>query len=189
MLASALIMAVFLVGGEPDGVVATAPRTPVVLDPAYTPNAPSVAGATQEAAPHGLTTDQQIDAWLASRNADARPFEADGELDADGAPVRRMRSEFSASIGTGGFRQYGAAVEVPLGERGWLGLSYEQSENGYRDWGYGPGDPPPYWFDDSGHVFPGRNSRARAWEHERRIQRPGGPPVIGGSLLTPRAEE
>lgn len=188
MLATALIMAVALVGspagGEPDGVVATAPRTPVDLDPAFAPDAPSLAGATQEAAPHGLTTGQQIDRWLDARNPDVRPFDDSAET----GPERRLHTEFAAGIGTGGFRHYGAAVAVPLGERGWLGLSYEQSENGYRDWGYGPGDPPPHWFNDSGYVFPGGSDRARAWEHERRIRRPGGPPTIG-TLSTPSAVE
>ncbi|GAA0620061.1 hypothetical protein GCM10009422_14610 [Brevundimonas kwangchunensis] len=195
MSASALFMAAAMASAlaatpaaadDPDGVVATAPRTPIDLDPAYTPVAPTVTGAAQQAAPHGLTTDQQIDRWLDARNPDVRPFEND---DGEAAPERRMRTEITAGIGTGGFRQYGAAVTLPLGDHGSLGFSYNEVKNGYPMWGYGPGEPAPWWFEDSGYVFPGGRDRVRAWEQERRLRRPGGPPTIGGMLSTPTAEE
>jgi hypothetical protein len=186
MFGSALMMVALLGAGDPDGIVRTAPNTTVSLDAnAVAPVAPSVAGATQDAAPHGLSTDQQIDRWLESRNPDAVPF---AQSDDAMQPERRMHSEFTASVGTGGYRDYGAAVSVPIGENGWLGLSYRQTENDYRGWGYGPGEPSPLFFDDSGYVFPGRSDRSRAWEYERRLMRPGGPPTIGGSL-TPTAED
>src|SRR5690606_41519126 len=51
---------------EPDGVVATAPATPVALDGG--PAAPVIGGAPQAAAPHGLDTDEQIARWLAARS-------------------------------------------------------------------------------------------------------------------------
>ena len=168
-----LLMTAAMGLGDPDGVVSTAPRTPISLDAAHAPVAPTVEGAAQDAAPHGLSTDQQIDQWLASRDPGKTPY-ADGELE----PLddRRMHSEFSATIGTGGYRDYGAAVSMPLGENGRIGFSYRQVENGYPSYGYGPG-PGPYYFDDGGYAFPGRSVQGQAWEYERRVARPFGPPM------------
>lgn len=187
MLVSALLVAVALTAGGPDdqdGVVATAPATPVVLDAAHAPVAPTVEGAAQQAAPHGLTTDQQIDRWLEARDPGNTPY-ADGEL----APRddRKMHGEFTAGIGTGGYRHYGAAVSLPLGENGRLNLSYTQVENGYPGYygyghGYGLGRS---YFDDSGYSFPGRTTPGQAWEFERRVARPGGPP-LGRMVVHPQ---
>ena len=66
MAVLALMMAAALVSGEPDGVIATAPATTVDLGATARPLAPSTQGATQEAVPHGLSTDAQIDRWIAA---------------------------------------------------------------------------------------------------------------------------
>lgn len=182
MLVSALLMAAalgsgVLSAGDPDGVVATAPATPVVLDAAQGPVVPTVEGAVQQVAPHGLSTDQQIDRWLETRDPGNTPY-ADGELTP--RDDRKMHSEFTAGIGTGGYRHYGAAVSLPIGENGRLNLSFTQVENGFPGYGYGYGDGyglGRYSFDDSGYAFPGRTEPGQAWEYEMRVARPGGPPL------------
>ncbi len=160
---------------EPDGVVATAPATPVALDGG--PAAPVIGGAPQAAAPHGLDTDEQIARWLAARSAetgarDESPIWRD-------ADDRKLHGEFNVGFGTGGYRDYGAAVSLPIGENGRLDLSVRQVENGYPHpygYGYRPGFDP--YFDASGYAFPGRSEPGAALDYERRVSRPDGPPWI-----------
>ena len=145
MLTVSLFAAVALfAGGDPDGVMATAPATTVQLDATEMPEAASPAAAAQAAAPHGLTTDQQISRWIDARAPEVRPF-----ADQTGTgPVddRQMHSQFSVGVGTGGYRDYGVAVSLPLGENGRLNLSYRQVENGYPVYGYGNGYGPGYGY-------------------------------------------
>lgn len=180
MTVSVLLMIAALGMGEPDGVVATAPATSVDLDATIQPLAPSTDGATQSAVPHGLSTDEQIDRWIAGRSADDKPYAetSGGALDAF-EDDRKPHGEVSVSIGTGGYRDYAAAVSLPVGENGRLDISYRHVENGYgyRGYGYGHGYGGPY-FDDSGYAFPGYRPGAAA-EFEWRAQRPGGPPQRG----------
>lgn len=169
----ALMMAVALVASEPDGIVATAPATGVDLDVTTRPVAPSTAGATEEAVPHGLTTDQQIERWMAARSPADTPW-----AEAAGGPAddRKMHGEVSFGIGTGGYRDHGAAVSLPFGETGRLDISYRQVENGFGYGGYGYGRRhDPLYFDDSGYAFPGYRPEAAA-DYESRLMRPGGPP-------------
>jgi len=94
----------------------------------------------QDPEPHGLTTDQQISRWLAEAPAVPPGAGAAYDRPVDGIAwdnERRVRSEFSVGIGTEGYRQYGASVSVPLGERGHLQLHYSQVKNGYPAYGYG----------------------------------------------------
>tara|TARA_R110002167_G_scaffold88902_5_gene239639 strand:+ start:223 stop:828 length:606 start_codon:yes stop_codon:yes gene_type:complete len=145
MLTVSLFAAIALAaGGDPDGVVATAPATTVQLDATEMPEAASPAAAAQAAAPHGLTTDQQISRWIDDRSAETQPF-ADR---AGTGPVddRQMHSQVSVGVGTGGYRDYGVAVSLPLGENGRLNLSYRQVENGYPIYGYGQGYTPGYGY-------------------------------------------
>lgn len=182
MLITALLMTAALTGvqapdgpeGEPDGVVATAPATPVALDATAAPVAPPVGGAGQITDPHGLSTDQQIAQWLAAR-ASAPSSGGDAPLWRDD---RELHGEVSVGFGTGGYRDYGAAMSLPLGESGRLDISVRQVENGYpygygygygRDYGYDP------YFSDGGYAFPGDASGA-AMEYESRLARPAGPP-------------
>lgn len=180
MMISALIFAAALAGGDPDEIVTTAPATTVDLTAvAAAPAAPTAEGAARQAArPHNLTTDQQIDRWLESRDPDATPYSrerADRPVD-----DRKMHGEFVAGIGTGGYRDYGMAVTLPVGDNARLSLSYRQTENGlYGGYGYpyGSGQLGGYpYFSDSGYVFPGRYDPNAAAEFESRVARPGGPP-------------
>lgn len=173
MAVFALIVAATLLASEPDGVVATAPATTVDLNATAEPLAPSTEGATQDAVAHGLSTDQQIDRWIAARSTAEKPW---GEAAREAPDDRKMHGEVSFGIGTGGYRDYGVAVSLPIGENGRLDLSYRQVENGfgYGGYGYGHGYDHPY-YDDSGYAFPGYRPDAAA-EFEWRAARPGGPP-------------
>ena len=117
-----------------DGVVATAPATAVVLDPAPVASAPARPLPPQTAV-NGVTTDEQIARWLCARAAEPAPY--------DGAPAwrddRQPHGEVSVGVGTGGYREYGVAMSLPIGENGRLDLSYRQVENGYPN-GYGYDD-------------------------------------------------
>ena len=185
MAVSALMMVAALMGGDPDGVMTTAPATNVDLTAVTRPVAPTAEGAAQQAAePHNLTTDQQIDRWIAARDPEARPYANGVAADRDIGGVRdtrvdrKMHSEFTAGIGTGGYRDFGMAVTLPIGENGTLGLSYRQTENspyGYRYRGYGYGRSP--YFNDGGYAFPGRYDAEIPLEHERRVARPDGLPL------------
>jgi hypothetical protein len=145
MLTVSLLTAVaLLAGGDPDGVVATAPATTVQLDATDMPEAASPAAAAQASAPHGLTTDQQIARWVDDRSPETLPF-ASG-IGSGPVDDRQMHSQVSVGIGTGGYRDYGVAVSLPLGETGRLNLSYRQVENGYPVYGYGNGYAPGYGY-------------------------------------------
>ena len=172
MAVSGLILAAALLAMDPDGVVVTAPATTVDLGATAQPVAASTEGATQDAVPHGLSTDQQIDRWIAGRSTADKPW-----AEAANEPVddRKPHGEVSVGIGTGGYRDYGVAVSLPLGENGRLDLRYRQVENGYPYGGYGGGYDHRY-FDDSGYAFPGYPSPQAAGDYESRLMRPGGPP-------------
>ena len=172
MAVFALILAAALVASDPDGVVATAPATPVDLNANVQPIAASTEGATQDAVPHGLSTDQQIDRWIAARSTADKPW---AEAVSEPADDRKMHGEVSFGIGTGGYRDYGVAVSLPVGEHGRLDLRYRQVENGYPYGGYGSGYDHPY-YDDSGYAFPGYQPPEAAGDFEARVMRPGGPP-------------
>ena len=169
MAVFALMMAAALFAGDPDGVVATAPATAVDLNATAQPVATSTLGATQDAVPHGLSTDQQIDRWIAGRSIADKPW---GERATEVPDDRKVHGEVSVGIGTGGYRDYGVAVSLPVGENGRLDISYRQVENGYPYGGYGYGRP---YFDASGYAVPGSQPDA-AVEFESRVRRPGGPP-------------
>ena len=172
MAVFALILATALLATDPEGVVATAPATTVDLNAVAQPVAASTEGATQDAVPHGLTTDEQIDRWIAARSTADKPWAEAANASADD---RKMHGEFSVAVGTGGYRDYGVAVSLPVGEHGRLDLSYRQVENGYPYGGYGSGHDHPY-YDDSGYAFPGYQPEGAAAEYESRLMRPGGPP-------------
>ena len=174
MAVFALMLAAALGVSEPDGVVATAPRTTVDLTATVQPPAPAAEGAAQDAAPHGLTTDEQIDRWIAARSTADRPW---AESTSEWVDDRKPHGEVSVGMGTGGYRDYGVAVSLPVGEHGRLDLSYRQVENGFGYGGYGYGRRyDPLYFDDSGYVFPGVSAPGAAAEYESRLMRPGGPP-------------
>ena len=188
MLMTTLMMAASLavspaVGDEPDGVISTAPQTTVSLDAAATaPTAPSVQGAAQQASEaHGMTTDEQIDRWIAARSPDEKPYASDTLRLMDD---RKMHSDVEVGFGTGGYRSYGAAVSLPIGENGRLNLSYRQVENGYG-YGYPYGGYGGYgqsyglgrnYFDDIGYAPYGRQVPQGDLTLEDRVVRPGSLP-------------
>ena len=190
MLITAMLMAGAVASGDPDGVVTTAPATSVDLAATIQPSVPSVVGAAQAGVPHNLSTDEQIDRWIATRSANDRPYDRESRPALDD---RKPHGEVSVSIGTGGYRDYGVAVSGPIGENGRFSLSYRQVENGYPYGGYGYGygyggagfgapgvDGYPdagMAFDDSGYVFPGNRPGAAA-RFEARVMRPEGPPNL-----------
>ncbi|RZI99345.1 MAG: hypothetical protein EON90_12060 [Brevundimonas sp.] len=137
MLIAGLMMAAALAGHDPDGVVTTARPTAVPSADAVAPVAPSVTGASQQSVAHGLTTDEQIDRWIAARSAEGPAFSEDQAPRDD----RKMHGYAEAGIGTGGYRSYGAGVSLPIGEDGRLDLSYRQTENDFGRYGYGYGYP------------------------------------------------
>lgn len=116
---------------DPEGVVTTAPaNSSGVATAMAAPQAVAAAPAptAQDAAPHGMTTEQQIQTWIASRT----PGESFEQAVAS-APVddRHMHGMIEAGVGTGGYRSYGAAVSLPIGENGRLDLAYREGKNDY----------------------------------------------------------
>ena len=132
LIASLLTVAAL---ADPDGVVATAPRGALDLSSAaVAPIAAAPPSPTaQDAAPHGLTTEEQIQGWIAAR-ASAPSFEE--AVIAVSADDRQMHGMVEAGIGTGGYRSYGAAVSLPVGENGRLDLAYREGRNQPYYWGY-----------------------------------------------------
>ena len=176
MLITALLTALAVAPTpSPDGqdsVVTTAPATTVMLDAAAAPVAPAVGAEPQSTAPHGLNTDQQIAQWLAARSPDPAPH--------NDSPVwrddRQLHGEVSVGVGTGGYRDYAAAVSMPIGEGGRLDISVSQSKNDPYRYGYGTGYDP--YFADSGYAFPGQAGPGAALGYERRLSRHDGPPWV-----------
>jgi hypothetical protein len=138
MLIAGLLAAMTMAAsdGDPDGVVATAPSNAPTLAQAMTaaPEAAVAAPTAQDAQPHGLTTEQQIQHWLDSRTPGASFDEA---LEPGPQDDRQMHGMVEAGIGTGGYRSYAAAVSLPIGENGRLDLAYREGRN--EPWGYGYG--------------------------------------------------
>ncbi|MDO9607548.1 MAG: hypothetical protein Q7J26_03410 [Brevundimonas sp.] len=132
----ALTMSGAMSGGDPDGVVTTAPSNAPTLAQAMAaaPEAAVAAPTAQDATPHGLTTEQQIQHWIDSRTPGASFDEASAPGPQDD---RQMHGMVEAGIGTGGYRSYGAAVSLPVGENGRLDLAYREGRN--QPWGYGYG--------------------------------------------------
>jgi hypothetical protein len=149
MLITVLLAVATLSGPDPDGVVVTAPATPVVLDAVAAPEAgsPQAAARAQSRDARALTTDEQIDQWLAGRDPDRSAW-----ADEDMGPLddRKMHGQVSAGVGTGGYRQYGAAVSLPIGDSGRLDLSYQQVENAPWRYRYGDHEDRAGRFDDHG---------------------------------------
>jgi hypothetical protein len=131
----ALGLAAVLTASDPDGVVATAPAGAgaVALGAESPTSDASLDGQAAAITPHNLTTQQQIDRWLAARAPETEAFVEDGPLD-----DRRMHGFVSGSIGTNDFSQVAVGVSIPVGETGRLDLAYSQTRNGW--FGYGPPD-------------------------------------------------
>lgn len=172
MLISALMMAAALTGTDPDGVVATAPTTPVTLDAeAAQPESASPEGVTRARTRTGLTTDQQINSWIAARDPHETPYSRSRIETPDD---RKMHGMVDVGVGTGGYQSFAASVSLPVGDSGRLDIAVSRSRNDYR-WGYYD----PSRFDYSGYVFPGAApGDIAASAYEERIARPEGPPRL-----------
>ena len=144
-------MALATSGTDPDGVVATAPTNAPTLAQAMNaaPQAAVAAPTAQDAQPHGMTTEQQIQNWIADRTPGASFDEAPAPGPQDD---RQMHGMVEAGIGTGGYRSYGAAVSMPVGENGRLNLAYREARN--QPWGYGYGYPGRYGLAGPGFYSP-----------------------------------
>lgn len=130
---------------DPEGVVATAPRGGLQAVPAAsaaslaeTLGDASPAVTLQSAAPHGLSTEEQIARWIGDRKADNAGTEPWADP-WDQPESRRMHGQVSAGIGTGGYRDFAADVSLPIGESGTLNLSVSQTKNAPWAYPYGYG--------------------------------------------------
>ena len=158
MMIELVAAATLMTGFDPDGVVSTAPRgdqavptaTAAMLAGSTTEASPST--TVQSAAPHGLTTDEQIARWIGERTASTSQTPVDPWAEADGGP-RKMHGEVSVGMGTGGYRDYAASVSMPLGENGTLSLSVSQTKNSPWGYGYGYGSYRDYPYGGYGRPF------------------------------------
>lgn len=145
MLIELMAASLLAASNDPEGVVSTAPRGGLQAVPvasaaslAETVGDASPAVTLQSAAPHGLSTEEQIARWIGERkaeNAEAEPW-ADAW---DEPEPRRMHGQVSAGIGTGGYRDFAADVSLPIGESGTLNLSVSQTKNAPWAYPYGYG--------------------------------------------------
>lgn len=123
MIVSLMAMAALMGAGDPDGVIVTAPNG--IGAPPVAAEEPVVQAAPRQSVAHGLSTDEQIEAWIAARR------EADDSLPFEGEPLddRRIHGEFNVAVGTGGYRAHGGSVSVPVGREGRIELHYQDVQN------------------------------------------------------------
>ena len=162
-----LLMSLTLAGGDPDGVIATAPPSRAPLEATAQPESttPEAGGQAQA---HGLDTDAQIARWLADRGPVERSADALTWRDAsEGAEPRRVHGQVTAAVGTNDYSAYGVDLSVPLGERAQLDLHYSRSKNDPYAWGRGYGSGYGYAHDprwEPGSAPFGAERRERATE-------------------------
>lgn len=132
MLISLTSAMLLLSAVDQEGVISTAPRGRVDLPVAASGPIEVASPSTtvgSAATPHGLSTSEQISNWIgqgrSERSGSDRPWEGPIE---DAGP-RKPHGEVSVGFGTGGYRDYGAAVQLPIGESGTLSLAVRQSKN------------------------------------------------------------
>ena len=137
MLSSLIVATMLTIASDPDGVVSTAPKGDgAVIVGAVAPTASEVPSvSTQQITPHGLSTDEQIDRWIAQRAEASEPFSVEAEPWA-ARDDRKIHGEVSAGIGTDDYRSYSASVSIPVGDTARVNLSYRQSRNDF--YGYRP---------------------------------------------------
>jgi hypothetical protein len=151
-MVASLIAVLALVGAEEPQVVATAPRGDAAQS-AMTAPSTELAQPAQIQTPHGLSTHDQISRWLAARAPDRAEAQTPLWDDVQEPLERKMHGEVSASIGTGGYRDFSAWASMPLGERSELTIGFSQTRNSPWGWGhpYGVYDPSrPYGWGLSG---------------------------------------
>ena len=173
------LMALALVAHDgPDGVIATAPATPAppLAAAAAAPANPEDAPATtiQSATPHNLTTDEQIARWIDRRDP-SQPAFAEDQAPADD---RKMHGEVTAGVGTGGYRDVGVWVSIPVGENGRVDLSFSETKNGLFPYSRDPRGFDRFYRDpDAPFGIRPADSREEAWDQRiRRARAPAHPP-------------
>ena len=174
MLITGLMMAAALAGHDPDGVISTARATTIPSADAVAPVAPAVTVASQETVAENLTTDEQIDRWIAARSTEGPAFSEERAALQDD---RKMHSYVDAGIGTGGYRSFGTGVSLPIGDDGRLDLHYRQTENDIRPYGYGYGDAygyPGYGRDVIGSDWRRGSGRTTSFSASARWERDSG---------------
>lgn len=177
MLISLMVLALTVMD-EPQSVIATARAAvaPPVAVEAPVDVAPSVLQTTLDTAtPHNLTTDQQIARWIDQR----QPGEPAFDKPVGPADDRRLHGEVSAGIGTGGYRDVGMWVSIPLGDSGRLDLSFDHMENGLFPYSRDPRGMDRFYRDPDG-PFRVRDAATRsdAWDERiRRHRAPAHPPT------------
>jgi len=115
---------------DPNGPISTAPERLLIPDSVMEAT-PAPAGQVP-LGDHGMTTAQQIENWISHD----RPRDGDAPIWRS-TEARRPVVEMSAGVGTGGYRDYGGTIILPLARGGSVGLSYRHTENGHglaRDW-------------------------------------------------------
>lgn len=174
------LMALTLVAHDgPDGVIATAPATPQpALAVAAGPVAPgaSPASTLQSSTPHNLSTDEQIARWI-DRRQPGQPAFAEDEGSVDD---RKIHGEVSAGIGTGGYRDVGVWMSIPVGENGRVSLSYQETKNGLYPYYREPGGFDRFYRDPDAPfgVWPAE-TREGAWDERlRRARAPAHSPSV-----------
>ena len=133
---------------DPGGVITTAPAgQQAVVVGAVAPVAAATPSVTSQIiTPQDLTTDEQIDRWLAARAAEDRQPFADGGDPWAMRDDRKVHCQVSVGVGTGDYSAYSASVSLPVGENGRIDLHYSQSKNDPWAYGYGYGRGPGYGY-------------------------------------------
>lgn len=176
MLISLMVLALAAYDG-PDDVIATAPATPAPPLAVKTDSPPPTdapATTVQSATPHNLTTDEQIARWIDRRQSGGPVFVEDQGPTDD----RELHGEVSGGVGSGGYRDVGVWMSIPVGDNGRVDLSFSETKNGlypyYRD-------PRGFdrWYHDPDAPFSARpaDNRQDAWDERiRRRRSPAHPP-------------
>ena len=166
---------------DPDGVIATAPSgQQAVVVGAVAPVAAATPSVTNQVlTTHDLTTDEQIDRWLAARAADDRPQFADGGDPWSMKDDRKVHGEVSVGVGTGDYSAYSASVSLPVGENGRVDLHYSQSKNDPWGYGYGYGRRLGAGYGDG---YEGGRSQSFGVHYDSSGSRSGGRPFDGRGI-------
>ena len=128
-----MLAAAVLGAGDPDGVISTAPAGHDAPLAVSAEAAAELDAAHIQIQPHGLTTQQQIDRWLTpAADATSEPLPSSGWND-----DRRVHGEVSVAVGTGDYRAWSASVTAPIGDNGFVSLTYRESRGGPAYLSYG----------------------------------------------------
>ncbi|MFT4090736.1 MAG: hypothetical protein QM645_08395 [Asticcacaulis sp.] len=116
-----------------------------IADNTSTDKTPTISALTQDQVLSRITSYSPIERTRSLTFGETEPAEE----------KRRIRSEVSVSVGTGGYRSGYISTLIPLGDNGMLGIAIGQTDYGKNNVGYGyyPYDYSPYGYDYSTHVM------------------------------------